>query len=159
MSLDWMQSCFEFEAMEVDFEDCQGSTKYTQEKFAQVQFELMDRIGKYEDLNKKYIELENRLMEIVKEESKRKGFKAIEVELAVKKNEIKSCEDKNLTRSAKRWKYLDNKLAAMEKYKDQINANNAALNKTNMLLIKKMTKTDEEMDEVAAHTRIIRINA
>jgi CDP-diacylglycerol pyrophosphatase len=98
-------------------------------------------------------------MEIVKEESKRKGFKAIEAELAVKKNEIKSCEDKNLTRSAKRWKYLDNKLAAMEKYKDQIDANNAALNKTNMLLIEKMTKTDEQMDEVAAHTRIIRINA
>jgi hypothetical protein len=50
----------------------------------------MDRIGKYEDLNKKYMELENRLMEFVKEESKRKGFKAIEAELAVKKNEIKS---------------------------------------------------------------------
>jgi len=54
---------------------------------------------------------------------------------------------------------LDNKLAAMEKYKDQIDANNAALNKTNMLLIEKLTKTDEQMDEVAAHTRIIRINA
>ena len=49
----------------------------------------MDRIGKYEDLNKKYIELENRLIEIVKEESKRKGFKVIEAELAVKTNEIK----------------------------------------------------------------------
>jgi hypothetical protein len=47
----------------------------------------------------------------------------------------------------------------MEKYKDQIDANNAALNKTNMLLIEKLTKMDEEMDEVAAHTRIIRINA
>ena len=47
----------------------------------------------------------------------------------------------------------------MEKYKDQIDANNAALNKTNMLLIEKLTKTDEQMDEVAAHTRIIRINA
>jgi len=88
--LDWMQSCFELEAMEVDFKDCQGSTKDTQEKFAQVQFQLMDRIGKYEDLNKKYMELENHLMEIVKEESKRKGFKAIKAELAVKKNEIKS---------------------------------------------------------------------
>jgi len=83
--LDWMQSCFELEAMEVDFKDCQGSTKDTQ-----VQFQLMDRIGKYEDLNKKYMELENHSMEIVKEESKRKGFKAIEAKLAVKKNEIKS---------------------------------------------------------------------
>ena len=43
MSLDWMQSCSELEAMEVDFNDCQGSAEYYQEKFAQVQFELMDR--------------------------------------------------------------------------------------------------------------------
>jgi hypothetical protein len=56
-------------------------------------------------------------------------------------------------------KYLDNKLAAMEKYKDQIDASNAALNKTNMLLIEKMTKTNEQMDKVVAHDRIIRIHA
>jgi hypothetical protein len=54
---------------------------------------------------------------------------------------------------------LDEKLAAMEKHKDQIDANNAALNRTNMLLIEKMTKTDEQMDEAAAHSWIIRINA
>ena len=47
----------------------------------------------------------------------------------------------------------------MEKYKDQINANNVALNRTHMLLIEKMTKTDEQIDEAAAHARIIRINA
>jgi len=45
--------------MEIDFNDCQGSVEYYQEKFAQVQFEVMDRIGKYEDLNKKYMELES----------------------------------------------------------------------------------------------------
>jgi hypothetical protein len=49
----------------------------------------MDRIGKYEDLDKKYMELENHSMEFVKEKSKRKGFEAIEAELAIKKNEIK----------------------------------------------------------------------
>ena len=54
---------------------------------------------------------------------------------------------------------MDNKLAAMEKYKDQIDASNAALNKTNMLLIEKMTKTNEQMDKVVAHDRIIRIHA
>jgi hypothetical protein len=54
---------------------------------------------------------------------------------------------------------LDKKLAAMEKHKDQIDANNAALNRTNMLLIEKITKTDEQMDEAAAHAWIIRINA
>ena len=60
MSLDSMQNCSELEAMEIDFNNCQWSAKYYQEKFAQVQFELMDRIVKYKDLNKKYMELESR---------------------------------------------------------------------------------------------------
>ena len=80
--------------MEIDFNDCQGSAEYFQEKFAQVQFELMDRIGKYEDLNKKYMELESRSIGIAKEESKRKGVEVVETELTVKKNETKSYEDK-----------------------------------------------------------------
>ena len=118
----------------------------------------MDRIGKYEDLNKKYMELESHSMGIAKEESKRKGFEAIETELAVKKNEIKFMRIK-LDKEREKVKYLDEKLAAMEKHKDQIDANNAALNRTNMLLIEKMTKTDEQIDEAVAHARIIRINA
>jgi hypothetical protein len=118
----------------------------------------MDRIGKYEDLNKKYIELESRSIGIAKEESKRKGFEAVETKLTVKKNEIKVMRIK-LDKEREKVKYLDEKLAAMEKHKDQINANNTTLNKTNMLLIEKMTKTDEQIDEAAAHARIIRINA
>jgi len=157
MSLDWMQSCSKLEAMEIDFNDCQRSAKYYQEKFAQVQFELMDRIGKYEDLNKKYMDLESRSTEITKEESKRKVFEAVEGELTIKKNEIKVMRIK-LGKEHEKMKYLDEKLAAMEKHKDQINANNAALNRTNMLLIEKMTKTDEQMDKAAAHVQIIRIN-
>jgi len=47
----------------------------------------------------------------------------------------------------------------VKKHKDQIDANNTALNRTNMLLIEKMTETDEHMDETATHARIIRINA
>jgi hypothetical protein len=117
MSLDWMQSCSELEAMEIDFNDCQGSAEYFQEKFAQVQFELMDRIGKYEDLNKKYMELESRLMGIAKEDNKRKGFEAFETELAVKRNEIKVMRIK-LDKEREKVKYLDEKLAAMEKHKD-----------------------------------------
>ena len=46
-----------------------------------------------------------------------------------------------------------------EKHKDQIDANNISLNKTNMLFIEKMTKMDEQIDEATAHARIIRINA
>jgi hypothetical protein len=63
-----------------------------------------------------------------------------------------------LDKEREKVKYLDEKQAAMEKHKDQIDANNAALNRTNMLLIKKMTKIDEQMDEAAAHARIIRTN-
>jgi len=102
----------------------------------------MDRIGKYEDLNKKYMDLESRSIEIAKEKSKRKVFEVVEVELAVKKNEIKVIRIK-LDKEREKMKYLDEKLAAMEKHKDQIDANNAVLNRTIKLLIKKMTKTDE----------------
>jgi hypothetical protein len=118
----------------------------------------MERIGKYEDLNKKYMELESRSTGIAKEESKRKGFEAVEAELAVKKNEIKFMRIK-LDKKCEKVKYLDEKLVAMEKHKDQIDANNAALNRTNMLLIEKMIKTNEQMDEAATHAQIIRINA
>jgi IS4 transposase len=118
----------------------------------------MDMIRKYEDLNKKYMELESRSTGIAKEESKRKGFEGVEAELTVKKNEIKVMRIK-LDKEREKMKHSDEKLATMEKHKDQIDANNAALNRTNMLLIKKMTKTNEQMDEVAAHARIIRINA
>jgi chromosome segregation ATPase len=158
LSLDWMQSCSELEVVDVDFNDCQGSAEYYQEKFTQVQSKLMDRIGKYEDLNKKYMELESRSMGIAKAESKRKGFKAVETELAVKKKEIKVMRIK-LDKECEKVKYLNEKLVAMEKHKDQLDANNVALNRTNMLLIEKMTKTDEQMDEAAAYARIIRINA
>ena len=113
MSLDWMQSCSELEALEIDFNDCQGSAEYYQEKFAQVQFELMDRIGKYEDLNNKYMQLESRLTGIAKEESKRRGFESVEAELAVKKNEIKVMRIK-LDKKLEKVKYFDEKLVAMK---------------------------------------------
>ena len=96
-------------------------------------------------------------MGIAKEESKRKDFEAVETELAIKKNEIKVMRIK-LDKEHEKVKYLDEKLAAMEKHKDQIDANNTSLNKTNMLLIEKMSKMDEQMDEAAVHARVIRIN-
>ena len=108
----------------------------------------MDRIRKYEDLDKRYMELE----------SERGGFEDVKAELAVKKNEIRFMRIK-LDKEREKSRHLGEKLIAMEKHKDQIDANNTALNRTNMLLIEKMTKTDEQMDEAAAHARIVRINA
>ena len=98
------------------------------------------------------------MLMVTAKESKRKDFEAVEAELTVKKNEIKVIRIK-LDKEREKVKYLDEKLAAMGKHKDQIDTNNTALNRTNMLLTEKMTKTDEQMDEAAAHARIIRINA
>ena len=68
----------------------------------------------------------------------------------VKKNEIKVIRIK-LDKEREKLKYLEEKLVAMEKHKDQLDTNNTTLNRTNMLLIEKMTKTDEQMDKDAAH--------
>ena len=91
----------------------------------------MDGIGKYEGLNKKYMELESRSTGIAKEESKKRGFEDVEAELAVKKNEIKVMRIKH-DKEREKVKYLDEKLVAMEKHKEQIDANNIALNRINM---------------------------
>ena len=42
-----------------------------------------------------------------------------------------------LDKEREKMKHSDEKLATMEKHKDQIDANNAALNRTNMLLIER----------------------
>jgi chromosome segregation ATPase len=109
-------------------------------------------------LSKKYGEVESQLTKIFEEKSKRKGVEVVEAELAAKRNEMKVMRIK-LDKEREKVKYLEEKLAAMEKHKDQIDANNAALNKTNMLLIEKISKMDKQMDEVVAHARIVRINA
>ena len=61
---------------------------------------------------------------------------AVDVELAVKENEIKILRIK-LNKESEKVTYLDEKLVLMGKHKDQIDTNNTSLNKTNMLLIKK----------------------
>ena len=119
----------------------------------------MDIIGKYEELSKRYVEMKSQLIELEKEESKKKGVEVVEAELVAKRNELKVLRIK-LYKEREKVKYLDEKLETMEKHKDQIDANNVSLNKTNMLLlIKKMTKMDEQMDKEVVHARIVRTNA
>ena len=55
MNLKWIQSCSELSALKIEHNECQESIEYYQEKFAEVQCELMDRIEKYEELYKKYV--------------------------------------------------------------------------------------------------------
>ena len=55
MNLKWMQSCSEFGALKIEHNECQGSIEYYQEKYVEVQCELMDKIEKHQELYKKYV--------------------------------------------------------------------------------------------------------
>jgi hypothetical protein len=151
MNQKWVQSCSELSALKTEHNECQESIEYYQEKFAEVQCELMDRIEKYEELYKKYVMSESRLAELVKNE-------VGEAELVNKEDEIRTLKMK-LDKERVKIKHQGEKLALIEKHKDQIDANNTSLNRTNLLLIEKLSKMDKQMDEAAAHARVIRTNA
>ena len=121
------RSCSELGVLQTEHNECQGNIEFYQEKFAEVQCELMDRIEKYEELYTKYVMSESRSVKSEEQE-------AVEAELVVKDNEIRTLKMK-LSKEREKVKYLDEKLALMEKHKDQIDTNNDSLNKTNMLLI------------------------
>jgi hypothetical protein len=156
--LDWMQSSSELEALKADFNDYQENAEYNQDKFLHIQTELMDRIKKYDELNKKCVMVESRLAELQEFERKGKEEEVVKADLATKKNEIRMLKAK-LDREREKVKQLTEKLEASEKHKEQIDTNNNTLNQNNMLLMEKMAKVDEQMDEAAIHVRIIRANA
>ncbi|XP_061971779.1 ATPase 8, plasma membrane-type-like [Populus nigra] len=66
--LDWMQSSSELEALKADFN---GYQENVEDKFLHAQTELLDRIEKYDELNKKYVMRESHLAEL--QEFRRKG--------------------------------------------------------------------------------------
>ena len=68
---DCMQSSSELEALKADFDGYRENVEYNQDKFLHVRAELLDRIEKYEELNKKYMMIESRLAEL--QEFERKG--------------------------------------------------------------------------------------
>jgi len=156
--LDWMQSSSELEALKADFNDYQENVEYNQDKFLHVQAELLDRIEKYDELNKKYVMIESRLAELQEFERKGKEEEVVKADLAAKKNEIRMLKVK-FDKEREKVKQLTEKLEVSEKHKEQIDTNNNTLNRNNMLLIEKMAKVDEQMDEAAIHARIIRANA
>jgi len=156
--LDWMQSSSELEALKADFNDYQENVEYNQDKFLHVQAELLDRIEKYDELNKKYMMIESRLAELQEFERKGKEEEVVKADLAVKKNEIRMLKVK-FDKEREKVKQLTEKLEVSEKHKEQIDTNNNTLNRNNMLLKEKMAKVDEQMDEAAIHARIIRANA
>eukprot|EP00258_Populus_trichocarpa_P033489 XP_024449508.1 uncharacterized protein LOC112326280 [Populus trichocarpa] len=130
----------------------------SKDKFLHVQAELMDRIEKYDELNKKCVMVKSRLAELQEFERKGKEEEVVKADLATKKNEIRMLKAK-LDREREKVRQLTEKLEASKKHKEQIDTNNNTLNQNNMLLMEKMAKVDEQMDEAAIHARIIRTNA
>ena len=106
MNMKWMQSCSELGALKTEHNKCRENVEYYQEKFAEVQCELMDIIVKYEDLYKQYVVLNSCMTKSTKEE-------AVEAELAVKEEEIKILRTK-LGKEREKVKHLDKKLALIE---------------------------------------------
>ncbi|KAL9376375.1 hypothetical protein Peur_030496 [Populus x canadensis] len=153
--LDWMQSSSELEALKADFN---GYQENVEDKFLHVQAELLDRIEKYDELNKKYVMRESRLAELQEFERKGNEEEVLKADLAAKKIEIRTLKVK-FDKEREKVKQLTKRLEVSEKHKEQIDTNNHTLNRNNMLLIEKMAKVDEQMDEAAIHARIIRANA
>ena len=153
--LDWMQSSYKLEALKADFN---GYQENVEDKFLHVQTELLDRIEKYDELNKKYMMRESRLAELQEFERKGNEEEVLKADLAAKKIEIRTLKVK-FDKEREKVKQLTNRLEVSEKHKEQIDTNNNTLNRNNMLLIEKMAKVDEQMDEAAIHARIIRANA
>jgi uncharacterized protein (DUF3084 family) len=60
-----------------------------------------------------------------------------------------------LDKEREKVKQLTEMLEASEKHKEQIDTNNNTLNRNNMLLMEKMAKVDEQMDEVAIDVTIL----
>ena len=156
--LDLMQSSSELEALKADFDGYQENVEYNQDKFLHVRAELLDRIEKYDELNKKYMMIESRLAELQEFERKGNEEEVLKADLAAKKVEIRMLKVK-LDKEREKVKQLTKRLEVSEKHKEQIDTNNNTLNRNNMLLIEKMAKVDEQMDEAAIHARIIRANA
>jgi chromosome segregation ATPase len=153
--LDWMQSSSELEALKADFN---GYQENVGDKFLHVQAELLDQIEKYDELNKRYMKRESRLAELQEFERKGNEEEVLKADLAAKKIEIRTLKVK-FDKEREKVKQLTKKLEVSEKHKKQIDTNNNTLNRNNMLLIEKMAKVDEQMDEATIHARIIRANA
>ena len=156
--LDWAQSSSELEALKADFTNYQENVEFNQNKFSHVQAELLNQIERYDELNKKYVMMESRLAELQEFERKGKEEELVRADLVAKKNEIRMLKVK-FDKEREKAKQLTEKWEASEKHKEQINTNNNTLNQNNMLLMEKMAKVDEQMDEAAIHARIIRANA
>jgi chromosome segregation ATPase len=117
LGLNLMQNNFELEALRSDFNDCQENTEYNQDKFMHIQAELLDRIEKYEKLNKKCLMIESRLVDAQEFENKEKEDEVVKDDRMTKKNKIRMLRAK-CDKEREMVNHLTKKLEALEKHKN-----------------------------------------
>jgi hypothetical protein len=108
--MDWMQSSSELEALKADFN---GYQENVEDKFLHVQAELLDRIEKYDKLNKKYMTREIRLAELQEFERKGNEEEVLKADLAAKKIEVRTLKVK-FDKEREKVKQLTKKLEGLE---------------------------------------------
>lgn len=57
----------------------------------------------------------------------------------------------NLEKEQERVNHLSEKLKAFERHKSQIDTNNNSVNQSNILLIQKISKINEQIDKISRH--------
>jgi predicted RNase H-like nuclease (RuvC/YqgF family) len=98
------------EALKADFN---GYQENVEDKFLHVQAELLDRIEKYDKLNKKYMTREIRLAELQEFERKGNEEEVLKADLAAKKIEVRTLKVK-FDKEREKVKQLTKKLEVSE---------------------------------------------
>jgi hypothetical protein len=128
----WMQNNTEFKTLKANFNDCQERADMS----SRVQTELESRIEQYEQLYKEHVMLESELAE---EKAKEKVVGNSKID---KKNLLK----RELDNEKIRAKHLEEKNGLLEHHNQMIDTKNNQLDRSNMLLLEKMSNMDENID-------------
>jgi hypothetical protein len=118
--------------LKANFNDCQERADMS----SRVQTELESRIEQYEQLYKEHVMLESELAE---EKAKEKVVGNSKID---KKNLLK----RELDNEKIRAKHLEEKNGLLEHHNQMIDTKNNQLDRSNMLLLEKMSNMDEHID-------------
>jgi hypothetical protein len=127
-----MQTNVEFKTSRTNFDDCQENA----DLFSKLQAELKSQIEQYELLYKKHVMLKSELVEVTVKEDAVNNSQTKEIDLIKRKlNKVKI-----------RIKLLEEKNGLLEHHNQMIDTNNNQLTRRNMILSKKISNTDEQIE-------------
>jgi hypothetical protein len=126
-----MQNNTEFKTLKANFNDCQKRADMS----SRVQTKLESRIEKYEQLYKEHVMLESELAEVKAKEKAVGNSKIDKINLLKRELDNEKIRAKNLEKNG-----------LLEHHNQMIDTNNNQLNRSNMLLLEKMSKMDGHID-------------